>query len=87
VVLEIKPLGNEELVDLAQTTLRNKDEEFKGILSRIAEALRTIRGYEQVSPAEYLDTVKAIQILGAEESQWRDIIMQTSWTASMADRG
>lgn len=87
VVLEINSLGNKELVELAQSTFRDSSEEFKATLARIAETLRSLRGYEQVSPAEYLDTVKAIQVLGAEESQWRDIIMQTSWTASTTHPG
>lgn len=86
VVLEIQPLGNDELVDLARATFRDENEAAVKTWQQIAESLRRFRGYEQVSPAEYLDTIKAIQLLGADTEQWKDIILQTSWTSTMAGR-
>lgn len=86
VVLEIQPLGTDELIDLARATFREDSEAAVKMWQQIAELLRQIRGYEQVSPAEYLDTIKAIQLLRADTKQWKDIILQTSWTSTMAGR-
>ncbi len=84
VVLEIQPLENDQLVELAKLTFREDDGRTLETWQRVAELLKQIRGFEQVSAAEYLDTVKAIQLLHADESQWKDIILRTSWTSSMA---
>ena len=82
VALTIKELEIGELVELAQRTIRDNSDSYRETLVGIAETLRDMhRGLKPVSPAEYLDTVKAIRVLNAEKSQWEDIIMKTSWTA------
>jgi MoxR-like ATPase len=85
VVLKIDQLSNEDLIDLARQTFGRAESEPAEDWERIAEILRDVRGNEQVSPAEFLDSVRAIELLGAEESEWRDIVLQTSWTNTMGD--
>lgn len=83
VVLEIMPLSEDELIDLARRTFRVEDDENVQMWKRIAELLRDIREREQVSPAEYLDAIKAIQLLGGDENRWRQILLKTSWTSDV----
>jgi len=85
VVLEIKPLDDNELVDLAKKTFRIEDDKNVQMWKRIAELLRDIRKRDQVSPAEFLDAIKAVQSLGGDESQWQQILLKTSWTSDSGD--
>ena len=85
VVLEIKPLDDDELVDLAKKTFRIEDDKNVQMWKRIAELLRDIRKRDQVSPAEFLDAIKAVQSLGGDESQWQQILLKTSWTSDLGD--
>lgn len=85
VVLQIEPLKDDELVDLAKKTFRAEDDKSVQTWKRIAELLRDIRKRDQVSPAEYLDAIKAIQSLGGDENQWQQILLKTSWTSDLGD--
>ena len=86
VVLEISSFGDDELIDLAKATFRQDDSGSVERWQRIAEMLRAVRRNNQVSPAEYLDTIKAIDLLKADSSNWEAIILRTSWTSTMAGR-
>jgi hypothetical protein len=86
VVLEIQSFSDEELIDLAKATFRQNDTGSVDTWRRIAEAVRGTREYEQrVSPAEYLDTIKAIELLNADSNRWKDIILRTAWTSTRRD--
>jgi MoxR-like ATPase len=83
VVLEIAPFSDDELVDLAKATFRENGVVATENWRRIAEAVRGVREYDQqVSPAEYLDTVRAIDLLGVGFAKWKDIILRTAWTST-----
>jgi len=87
VVLEIPSFGDEDLLHLAKATFRRDDASSIETWRRIATILREIRQYEQVSPAEYLDSIRAIDMLaGDDPSKWKEIILSTSWTSNMAAR-
>lgn len=86
VVLHIEPFSNEELIDIAKATFRDDDESRQQTWMNIAEKLQQIRGYAQVSPAEFLDTIRAIEYLRAQDSDWDSIILRTSWTSNIAAR-
>jgi MoxR-like ATPase len=86
IVLQIQPFSNEELIDLTLATFRDADESRRQTWRSIAEKLQQIHGYAQVSPAEFLDTVRAIEHLQAQDSEWDSIILRTSWTTNMAAR-
>jgi len=86
VVLEIPSFSDDELIDLAKTTFRENGAATIDTWRRIAEALRGTREYGQrVSPAEYLDTIKAIELLNADSSRWKEIILRTAWTSTRRD--
>lgn len=86
IVLEIPSFGDDDLLDLAKATFRRDDAASVDTWRRIAELLREVRRYEkQVSPAEYLDTIRAIELLArSDSSRWKEIILRTSWTSNMA---
>jgi MoxR-like ATPase len=85
VVLEIKPLNDDELIDLAKKTFRIEDDKNVQIWKRVAELLRGLRPRDQVSPVEFLDAIKAVQSLGGSENQWQQILLKTSWTSDLGD--
>jgi MoxR-like ATPase len=84
VFLEIPPFTGDELIDLAKASFRNAQPEDIERWRRIIEMLGRVRRNNQVSPAEFLDTVRAIDLLKADDSKWESIIMRTSWTSSMS---
>jgi MoxR-like ATPase len=86
IVLTIEELSNEDLIDLARKTFGRAEGESVDDWLQIATILRDVRGRDQVSPAEFLDSVRAIDKLGAEQLEWRDIVLQTAWTSTMRDR-
>ncbi len=81
VVLEIQPLNDDELIDLAKKTFRVEDDVSLKRWKRIAELLLQIRNRDQVSPAEFLDAIRAIEALGIEEIHWQQVLLKTSWTS------
>ena len=85
IVLTIEELRNEDLIDLARKTFHRAEDEAVDDWLQIAAILRDVRGREQVSPAEFLDSVRAIDLLGAEQGEWRDIVLQTAWTSTIRD--
>ena len=86
VVLEIRSLTNDELVDLARSTFRNAGDTEPETWRRVAEILQRIRGSNPVSPAEFLDCINAIRLLRADQSEWEEVILRTSWTSAAVDR-
>jgi MoxR-like ATPase len=85
IVLTIRSLTNEELVELARSTFRDAPATDAEKWRRIAEQLQKIRGADQVSPAEFLDTINAIHLLTADQSDWDEIILRTAWTSTVSD--
>jgi MoxR-like ATPase len=87
VVLEIPSFKDEDLIELAKATFRRDGSQVVDTWKRIADLLRETRPRgQQVSPAEYLDTIRAIELLDAanDGSKWKDIVLRTSWTSDMA---
>jgi MoxR-like ATPase len=75
IVLKISSPAPEELVSLAETTFGIRDDEF---YNDIATRLEEIHGKE-LSAAEFLDAVQAIEKLKASGSAQSEIIEQSSW--------
>ena len=75
IVLKISSPAPEELVSLAETTFGIRDNEF---YKNIASHLEEIHGKE-LSAAEFLDAVQAIEKLKATGSAQSDIIERSSW--------
>ncbi|GAA5119737.1 MoxR family ATPase [Luteolibacter yonseiensis] len=80
VVCEISPPSDEDLMELAQATFRQSDEQVVSEWRLILDILRRTRGAAVVSPAEFIDSIKAVAALGTgDQSRWREIILHTSW--------
>lgn len=85
VVLHISVLDADGLIDLAKSVFQTTDEARIATWRRLSDLLQEIRGPDQVSPAEYLDTIKAVESLGADEGQWKDILLRTAWSGEADD--
>jgi MoxR-like ATPase len=78
VVLEIPPPSLDELVELATMTFGpTKDALYKNVACRLQEL-----NDKQVSVAEFLDAVRAIQELKASGSVWAEVIEHSSWRST-----
>jgi len=75
IVLKISSPAPEELVSLAETTFGIRDDKF---YKNIASHLEEIHGKE-LSAAEFLDAVQAIEKLKATGSAQSEIIERSSW--------
>lgn len=82
IVLEIKSPTREYLVTLAQETFKRSDGVANERFMAMANKLIEIRGEERLSTAEFLDVVRAIDSLGAKESEWEQLIRRTTWTTN-----
>ncbi|MET0646664.1 MAG: AAA family ATPase [Pyrinomonadaceae bacterium] len=79
IVLEIPPPTVAALVELAATVFRRRDPKLFG---GIAEQLVELRGAENLSTAEFLDAVQAIQKLQAAEPALSEIVRRSAWRAT-----
>lgn len=75
IVLEIPSPTSDELVSLAKTTFRSFNDKF---YKNIAIRLEEMHG-KQLSVAEFLDSVQAIEKLSASGSALSEIIERSSW--------
>jgi len=82
IVLEIEPPKREYLITLAQETFKRTDNTANDRFKAMADKLIEIRGEKHLSAAEFLDVVRAIDALGAEDSEWEQLIRRTTWTAT-----
>lgn len=76
IVLEILPPSPSHLVEIATTEFGARKDDF---YERIAKRLEELRGQEDLSIAEFLDAVKAIQKLKASNSILIEILEQSAW--------
>jgi MoxR-like ATPase len=79
VVLEIPAPTPDQLVQLAATTFGRLDD---GFFRNVAHQLRELRGEQNLSIAEFLDAVSAIERLQATEPALSEIIKITAWRAA-----
>lgn len=79
IVLEMPPPTAAELVELAATVFRRRDQQlFQGVADQLVE----LRGAEFLSTAEFLDAVQAIQRLQAAEPALSEIVRRSAWRAT-----
>jgi MoxR-like ATPase len=79
VVLEIPTPTPDQLVQLAVTTFGRPDD---GSFQNIAHLLLELRGVQNLSIAEFLDAVSAIERLQAAEPTLSEIIKLSAWRSS-----
>ncbi|HYJ04351.1 MAG TPA: AAA family ATPase [Chthoniobacterales bacterium] len=82
IVLEIKAPTKQELATLAREAFRQFDDSANDRFIAIADKLIGLRGEERLSTAEFLDVVRAIDALKADETDWGQIILRTTWTVA-----
>lgn len=79
IVLEIPSPTQEELVQLGISIFGRQDVES---LLKIANQLAELRGTENLSIAEFLDSVIAIEKLAAKDSALSEILEHTTWRST-----
>jgi MoxR-like ATPase len=86
VVLEIPPPSENELLEIAHAHFPGANADAVERWKRIAALTRDLRRQDPVSIPEYLDAVRAIEQLGGDETQWREILLRTAWTSDQDAR-
>ena len=79
IVLEIPSPTQEELVQLGISVFGRQDDRS---LSDIARQLADLRGPNNLSIAEFLDSVIAIEKLAAKDSALSEILEHTAWRST-----
>jgi MoxR-like ATPase len=76
IVLEIPTPEPDQLLEIATTVFGPRDDR---LYDTIADKLEQLRGRDQLSIAEYLDAVQAIQVLEASGELLSQIIERSAW--------